>query len=416
MAHPRERWTAEEISRRDFLRRSAGAALGLSGAALLAACGTSGTPPGSGPSSLPLARPNNPVKWPIFADNEPIASGLQPEQNATLKLYNWSDYIYKKVLNDFSDKYKCTIKLSTFDNMDEAITKIRSGQVDFDVFFPTVDVLGKLIEFKFLRPLNHSYISNINQVWTELQNPFYDQGWQYTVPYVVYTTGVAWRVDHVSDNVAGMSTPYDIFWNTNYKGKVEILDDYREGISMTLLKNGILDVNTGSSKDLDLAKQELLALNAATNPLVNIRDYVDLPEGRSWVNQAWSGDMVNAQYYMPKGQSASVIRYWSDPVHAPVNNDTIAILASGKNPVLAHYFLNYMLDFQNAMNNFSWVGYQPPQAKVTADLLIKEQLVPKTLRTAVVPESIWKSGVRELELSPTIDSAWHDVWSQFKAG
>ena len=75
-----------------------------------------------------------------------------------------------------------------------------------------------------------------------------------------------------------------------------------------------------------MARQQLLDLNSATHPLVNIRDYVDLPEGRSWVNQAWSGDMVNAQYYMPKGQSASVIRYWSDPVHAPVNNDTIAIL------------------------------------------------------------------------------------------
>jgi len=415
MSHPRERWSADEISRRDFLRRSAGAAFALSGGALLAACGK-GTPAASGHSALPLARPEHPVKWPIFADNKPIASGLQPEQNATLKIYNWSDYVYKKVLNDFADKYKCTVKLSTFDNMDEAITKIRSGQVDFDVFFPTVDVLGKLIEFKFLRPLNQSYIPNISQVWSELQDPFYDQGWQYTVPYVVYTTGVAWRVDHVSDDVAGMSNPYDIFWNTKYKGKVEILDDYREGISMVLLKNGILDVNTGDSKNLDMARQQLLDLNSATHPLVNIRDYVDLPEGRSWVNQAWSGDMVNAQYYMPKGQSASVIRYWSDPGHAPVKNDTLAILSAGKNPVLAHRFLNYMLDSDNAMNNFSLVGYQPHQTKVTADLLIKEQLVPKTIRTAVVPESIWKTGVRELELSPTIDSAWHDVWSQFKAG
>src|SRR6184192_2967110 len=185
MPHPKERRPFDlELSRRDFLRKSAGTAFALSGAsAILAACGK-GTPApigsqgGGGPSStaLPLARPNRPVKWPIYADNKPIAAGLQPEQNATLKLYNWSDYIYKKVLNDFAKKYKkynVTVNLSTFDNMDEALAKIRSGQVDFDVFFPTVDVLGKLVETKYIRPINHSYIPNITNVWAEFQNPFY---------------------------------------------------------------------------------------------------------------------------------------------------------------------------------------------------------------------------------------------------
>ena len=84
--------------------------------------------------------------------------------------------------------------------------------------------------------------------------------------------------------------------------------------------------------------------------------------------------------------------------------------------MLSHLFLNYMLDYHNAMENFSWVGYQPPQTKVSASLLIKEQLIPKTLATAVVPESIWSTGSRELELDPACDSQWHTIWEQFKAG
>ena len=111
-----------------------------------------------------------------------------------------------------------------------------------------------------------------------------------------------------------------------------------------------------------------------------------------------------------------MIRYWALPVHSPVNNDLITILKAGKNPILSHLFLNYMLDFDNSMENFSWVGYQPPQTAVTADLLVKQELIPPTMKEAVVPESIWKTGARELELSPAVDSAWHDVWSQFKAG
>jgi spermidine/putrescine transport system substrate-binding protein len=420
MSHPRERGLLSgTLSRRDFIRRTAGTAFALSGAAaVLEACGK-GTPVAARSTGFPLARPNQPVKWSIFNDNKSIADGLQPEQNATLKVYNWSDYIYKKVLKDFQKKYSqynVKVELSTFNNSDEALAKIRSGQVDFDIFVPTVDLLGKLVEFKFIRPLNHSYIPNIQNVWQELQNPFYDQGWQYTVPYVVYTTGIAWRTDHVKDDVAAIPNPYDIFWNTKYKGKVEVLDDYRETMSMVLLRNKIYDVNTGDPKHLSMVRDQLLQLAAATNPIVNVQDYVDLPEDKVWITEAWSGDMVNAQYYGPKGFDPTIIQYWALPVHAPVNNDLLVILKAGKNPVLSHLFLNYMLDFDNSMENFSWVGYQPPQTAVTADLLVKQELIPSNLKTAVVDESIWKTGARELELSASVDSAWHDVWTQFKAG
>ena len=420
MGHPRERRIfSGSLSRRDFLKRSAGTAFALSGAAaILEACGK-GTPVTPTSTGFPLARLNNPVKWPIFGDNKAIADGLQPEQDATLKLYNWDQYIYKKVLRDFQKKYSqynVKVELSTFNNMDEALAKIRSGQVDFDVFVPTPDVIGKLVEFKFIRPLNHSYIPNIVNVWPDLQNPFYDLSWQYTVPYVAYTTGLAWRVDRVKEDVAAMPMPYDIFWDTKYKGKVEVLDDYRETMGMVLLRNHVYDLNTGDAKNLALVKDQLLQLASATNPLVNINDYVDLPEGKTWINEAWSGDMVNAQYYGPKGFDPGVLRYWALPEHAPVGTDTLTILRSGKNPVLAHLFLNYMLDFNNAMENFSWLGYQPPQNAVNAELLVKQELIPPNLKTAVVDESIWKTGARELELSPSVDSAWHDVWTQFKAG
>jgi spermidine/putrescine transport system substrate-binding protein len=185
---------------------------------------------------------------------------------------------------------------------------------------------------------------------------------------------------------------------------------------MTLLRNKIYDLNTGDPKHLSLAKSNLHDLTEATNPLVNVDDYVDLPEGKVSICEAWSGDMVNAQYYGPKGFDTSVLRYWSLPTHAPVNNDLLVLLRSGSNPVLAHLFLNYLLDYHNAMENFSWLGYQPPQRKVNAELLVKQQYIPPNLTTTVVPESIWKTGSRELELSPEVDAAWHDVWSEFKAG
>ena len=421
MEHPRDRLQRSAgFSRREFLKRSAGAALAVTGAgAVLAACQNSssaGRGGASTPASLPLARPDHPVKWPIFSDNQAIVSGMQPEKGATLQLYNWVDYIYKKVVDDFAAQYDCKVNINTFNTMDEAIAKIRAGQQPFDVFFPTPDVVGKLVEFKYLRPLNHSYIPNIDQVWPQFQNPFYDEGWQYTVPYTIYTTGIAWRTDHVSTDVGSMSNPYDIFWDTKYKGEVELLDDYREVISMVLLKNGITNVNTCSQSQLNMVRNQLVQLAHIMDPRVAISDYSDLPSGKVWITQAWSGDMINSQYYGPKGFDPGILQYWYQPKVAPTFNDMMAILSSGQNPVLSHLFLNYMLDYRNAMKNFSWNGYQPPQRKVNPSLLVQQGYIPKNLSTAVVTPEQYDTGSRELELPPSCDAAWHTVWTQFQAG
>ena len=74
----------------------------------------------------------------------------------------------------------CKVELTTFNTMTEAIAKLRSGQFDFDVFVPTVDVLGQLVSAKLIRPLNHSYIPNIEQCWPDYKNPFYDLCLLYT--------------------------------------------------------------------------------------------------------------------------------------------------------------------------------------------------------------------------------------------
>ena len=56
------------------------------------------------------------------------------------------------------------------------------------------------------------------------------------------------------------------------------------------------------------------------------------------------------------------MRYWY-PADGKgmVDNDLMVILAQGQNPVLAHLFLDFMLDTKNALDNFGYIGYQPPQ-------------------------------------------------------
>jgi spermidine/putrescine transport system substrate-binding protein len=95
----------------------------------------------------------------------------------------------------------------------------------------------------------------------------------------------------------------------------------------------------------------------------------------------------------------------------------IAVLRSAKNPVLAHHFLNFMLDEKHGYDNFAqFNGYQPPFVTIDPDGLVADGVVPENLRTAVVRESDFVNGNQPLELSPEGQTLWQNAWAEFKAG
>jgi spermidine/putrescine transport system substrate-binding protein len=418
--HPREGWTEDRrglITRRGFLKGSAGAALLAGGAGpLLEACSSANPSAALTSGGIPLPRPNNPVTWPVYKDNAAIKSGLPVEQNATLRIYNWVAYLNPQCMKDFGKKYNCQVELTTFQNMDDAIAKLRSGQLNFDVFFPTVDYMGPLVEAKFIQPINHSYIPNITQAWPDFKDPFYDGKWQYTVPYTIYTTGIAWRKDHVPENPYAMKNPWAMPWQAKYKDKVAILDDSRESISLGLMKNGIFNLNTTNPSQIAAAGKTLEDLAHLTNVHIDNNDYTEIPSGQIWIHHAWSGDMAAAPGYMPKGVPVEVVGYWFPPDgKGPVGNDTITVLRNAPNPVLAHHFLNYMLDLPNVLTNISFNGYMQPLNEVTPQRLVQEKLLPPSLISTAVLPSFFRRGVMELQLPAVTRNLWDQTWLQVKS-
>ncbi len=413
MVHPREGWTGDgtrrpPVSRRGFLTRSAGAALAALGAgSLLDAC----APALAGSGTLPLPRPHHPVTWPIFTDNTAIKTGLQPETGATLQIFNWVAYINQAVVNNFAKRYNCKVQVTTFNTMDEALSKLRSG-LSFDILIgATVDVLGQLIESKLAQPLNHSYLPNITQAWPDFKNPFYDQHWQYTVPYTIYTTGMSWRKDLVHENPYTMRNPWAMPWQSKYRGKVAILDDYRESISLGLMKNGIFDLNTTDRGQIALSRRSLQDLSSLVNVRIDNNDYTEVPDADTWIHHAWSGDMAAAASYMPKGVPVDLVGYWFPPDgKGPVANDTIVLLRSSSYPVLSHLFLNYMLDLDNVLENISFNGYMQPLTGVTPQRLVKEKILPPSLISTVVLPSYFRRGVSQLQLPVDADALWQQAW------
>jgi spermidine/putrescine transport system substrate-binding protein len=151
--------------------------------------------------------------------------------------------------------------------------------------------------------------------------------------------------------------------------------------------------------------------------LIDDNDYTEIPSGKTWIPQAWSGDMASAYQYMPKGTSLDVVGYWFPPDgKGPVANDLMVNLKGGSNPVLSHLLINYLLDVHNALNNYSYVGYMQPLNAVTPQRLTAEKLLPPQLTSTVVMPRDFRAGVQQLELPPAATTLWENTWNSFSKG
>jgi spermidine/putrescine transport system substrate-binding protein len=405
------------LSRRRLLQGTMwlGAALGV--APLLSACGEDQQAASSGGSApYPLARPDDPVTLPLKDSNPPIDDGMDPESGGVFRILNYDSYMAPGIMKAFGKSHNVDVQVTPYNNYDEMLAKIRAPGESFDLVFPGPSVMGKMVYTDLIQPLNQSYVPNLENVWPEFQDPWYDQGARYTVPYTIYTTGVVYRTDRVS------SVPengYDLLWDESYAGKSYLLDDMQEAIGMSLLRNDITtDINTSSPDEVQRATESLIELVDKVNIKVNINAYSEVPEGTATIHQGWSGDVIAGQYYLPKGETPEVLGYWvpDDSSQRVTGNDVIAIPKNATKPVLAHMFINDLLDNDISLRNFGWNGYQPPLTKLSADYLVEQGYIPENLTGAVVVPDDFKSGLQFYETSPSTEAMWRSSWSKFKAG
>ncbi|MGI8434863.1 MAG: polyamine ABC transporter substrate-binding protein [Nocardioidaceae bacterium] len=353
---------------------------------------------------------------PIKDTNPAIADGLDPETGGIFKILNYADYIAPGVMKDFGEKHGVEVEVTPYNNYDQMLAKIREPGASFDLVFPGPSVLSKMVYTDLIQPLNNTYVPNLKNVWPEYQDPWYDQGAQYTVPYTVYSTGVAYRADRVS---TVPEVGYDLLWDEQYSGKVFLLDDPGEAIGMSLLRNDITtDINTGDPALIQQATDKLIELIDLVNVKTTVSAYTLVPEGTATVHQCWSGDMIAAQYYLPKGETTEVLGFWlpDSAEDRVIGSDVIAVPKVAAKPVLAHLFINDLLDNDISLRNFGWNGYQPPINKLSPQYLIKQGYIPDNLMNTVVQPADFEDGLTYFEVSPTTEGLWRTSWAEFKAG
>ena len=138
-----------------------------------------------------------------------------------------------------------------------------------------------------------------------------------------------------------------------------------------MMKNGNFDPNSADTArpagghPLAAELDPLVYLHIDNNDYTSIPDRPDL-DPRCLVGRHGCGRLVHAQGH-PGRRGRLLVPVQRRP--GPVANDTLTVLADGKNPVLAHLFLNYMMDLPNVLENISFNGYMQPINGVTPQVL-----------------------------------------------
>ena len=385
-------------SRRVFLARSAqlGVLLGT-GVPLLQACGS---------DDKKTTR------------KDPIADGLQPE-SGPLRIINYADYVNLEVIADFEALYGVKVEITSIDTDTEATTKLASGAIKADVHHSMAGTsIGNLIAGGLIQPLNKSYLTNFGNVISSFNDPWYDPGALYSVPYTFFGTGIGFRSDRI-DPAQVAEQGWDTIWNaTDFKGQVSVLDDEREAFTMAMLRKGVAEINTTDQAIIDQALADVSELIDLVNVKVNIEGYKDIPEGTTSIAQTWSADLIaGAAGYLPEGTSDTVLGFWHPPAGSyVVTNDSMGVLADAEHPVLAHLYLNYLLDNAVAEKNFSWVGYLPAIALLDADYVINAGYVPEHLRNCVPTNDEISKALFLKPLGAEGDAKYENAWAKFTAG
>jgi spermidine/putrescine transport system substrate-binding protein len=369
-----------------------GAAAGL--APIAAACAAAGSSPASGTPS-PFAS----TAAASAAATEAATATPAPTPEAELYIYNYADYIGDTVIADFEKKYGIKVQYDFFDTYDTMTAKIGSGQSGYDVTFATSTDVPGFLERGLIQPLDPSLIPNVANLAPEWADPSYDPGNAHSIPYMWWTTGIAYDTERIPEEL----TSWDALWDPRWKGHMSMLDDYREAFGAALIRLG-KSVNTTSDADLDAA----LALLKEQKPLLRTYttdDIGQLSSGDSWVVHSWGSDV-----YQVTGERPSV-KYYIPSEGGIRGSDAMVLLANAKHPIAAQLFMDYMLDAQVSAANTNYIGYMGPNQAA------KEFIDPAILADpAVNPDKAVIDSLQEIDdLGPDLEK-YTTRWNELRAG
>jgi spermidine/putrescine transport system substrate-binding protein len=303
-----ERLLHDPLTRRRLMKRGAGAALGVSALAYLAACGprTGGSLESAGEESDVIAR-------------DRISDSLY--------FANWPLYIEEDrgTLEEFEKEYGTKVEYveEVNDNV-EFFGKVRqqystgdSGGRDIHVV--TDWMAGRMIRLGYVQRFDPAQIVTAQQnLIDRLRTPPFDPGRDYSMPWQSGFGGIIYRKDLVKREPRSVDDLFD----PDYKGKVTMLTEMRDTVGVVAAGLGF-DPET-ATLDQFLETVDRIGEGAESGQIRGFtgNEYTkDITKGDSVILIGWSGDAVQLEADNPNIRFVAPetgVHLWTDNMQIPV--------------------------------------------------------------------------------------------------
>ena len=351
------------VSRRTVLA----AAGGIAGVgALLAACGTGGTPSGT-KSSAAAAK----------------------DVSATDKLVNWANWTLYLDYDESTQSYpsldafqkKTGITAHYAEDIEDNDTyfgkiqgQLANGQdIGQDIVVFTDWMAARMIRLGYTQAFDAAKIPNAANLLPNLKTVDFDPGRKNSLTWQSGFAGLAWSKEKVP---AGLTSVSDL-WKPEYKGRVEVLSEMRDTIGLIMMEQGV-DIAGKWGDDEFGAALEVLKAQIASGQIRQVKGNSykeDLISGDAVAVIGWSGDITQLNFenddkftFLLPDSGGTL---WSDNLEIPIG-------ATHKSN--AEELINYYYDPEVAATVAAYVNYIcPVEGARDAMATIDSSLVDNTL-------------------------------------
>ena len=131
------------------------------------------------------------------------ASVIQADKE--LLLFNWSNYMSPDLLKRFEAETGIKVTLDTYDTNESMLAKLQAGGAGYDLVVPTGPTLQQMIKDGLVLKVDAGTFSNYKNVKKPFDNPGFDPGRAYSVPYMWGTVGIGYNPKAVAKRLPGVA-------------------------------------------------------------------------------------------------------------------------------------------------------------------------------------------------------------------
>jgi spermidine/putrescine transport system substrate-binding protein len=317
--------------------------------------------------------------------------------------YNWADYVNPKTYPAFEKATGVKVKKDFYVSNEALQAKLQGGARGFDLIVPTGYMVQILADANLLQEIDYSQLPNVEKnVDPKFQGLPFDPDDKYSVPKDWGTTGFVYRTDLVKEKPASWREFFDLTKGP-YSKKVTVLDGIPEVIGSTLVMLGY-SYNSDDEKELEEAKQELIALKPHLLAITSTEYKQMVISGRAVMALGWNGDGAAVAAKKPADYVIAEEggEFWVDSYSIPVG---------AKNPDAAHAWINYVYDPKNNAVETEYTYYGSPLKRE----LLKPVIDPAVFKnTDVFPPANTLEKLEPNEVTPKGTKLRDRIWTEFK--